>query len=252
MNHPQWPKCELDESLSARVRGREPWVDVWCFPLSASGNAPGDVPDKTQALFETYLSADERARAQAFYRESDQCAFVVAHAYKRLLLAAYLQTEPQALRFASTVTGKPFLIGRGLLSFNLSHSSHWGVLALGSQNLGVDVESPVRCRSSMEIAERFFAPVECAALTALPKAAQPAAFCRHWVAKEAILKAAGTGLVGGLSSFVVPASLSVSPVVVEWGDVAYQLAGQKLASDDVVAVAWQGESVLPRFMSCAL
>lgn len=248
MNHPLWPKCELDESLFARVCGCEPWVDVWCFPLTA----PDESPDKVQHLFETYLSTGERMRARAFYRESDQCAFIVAHAYKRLLLGAYLQIEPQALRFASTVIGKPFLVGRGLLSFNLSHSGHWGALALGSQDLGVDVESQARCQSSVEIAERFFAPTECAALMALPKVAQSAAFCQRWVAKEAILKAAGTGLVGGLSSFEVPALLSTSPVAVDWGDQMYQLAGQRLAPDDVVAVAWRGEAVLPKFMSFML
>ena len=72
--------------------------------------------------------------------------------------------------------------------------------ALGDAPLGVDVEGP---RCSIQMARRFFHPREVAFAEALPPAEQTEALCRLWVAKEAFLKAEGTGLHRPLSSFCV-------------------------------------------------
>lgn len=50
-------------------------------------------------------------------------------------------------------------------------------------------------------------PGEAAALAGLPEADASAAFFRLWTVKEAVLKAAGSGLAGGAKRVTVPAAL---------------------------------------------
>jgi 4'-phosphopantetheinyl transferase len=56
---------------------------------------------------------------------------------------------------------------------------------------------------ALQLAERFFAPREAAALRRLPAAAQLRAFFDCWTRKEAFVKALGLGLCFPLSRFAV-------------------------------------------------
>jgi len=78
--------------------------------------------------------------------------------------------------------------------FSLSHGGSWAVCAVGETPLGVDVELP---RCSIAVARRWFHPEEVAA------AEDPDSLCRLWTAKEAFVKALGTGFSTPLNSFVV-------------------------------------------------
>lgn len=94
--------------------------------------------------------------------------------------------------------GKAHVCGDGL-QFNVSHSG--GALALAvsrSQPLGIDLEHQRRPRRAIELAQRFFAPHEAAALQRLPESEQQAAFLRLWTRKEALVKAEGGGISGSL------------------------------------------------------
>lgn len=97
-------------------------------------------------------------------------------------------------RFAENPFGKPYLTEFPDLHVSLSHGGPWAVCAVSDRPVGVDVELP---RCSYAVAKRYFHPEE------LPQATDADRLCRLWTAKEAFVKALGTGLTTPLNSFRV-------------------------------------------------
>ena len=149
------------------------------------------------------LSADERARASHFRIFRARAAFVGARGTLRLLLGRYLEIPPQELRFCYNAQGKPFL-EEDALSFNLSHSQGLALYAFSHLGpVGIDLEHLRPEVASAQIARRFFAPQEVAALDLVEPERRTEAFFTCWTRKEAYLKARGEGLSLGLSIFAV-------------------------------------------------
>jgi 4'-phosphopantetheinyl transferase len=116
--------------------------------------------------------------------------------------------EPAAWRFVPAPGGRPRLdAAAGLpgLSFSLTHTRGLAACAVapGHLQVGLDAEHLDRPTPGEEIARAYFAPVEVAALLALPPAERAEAFFALWTAKEAYLKAIGTGLALPLDRFAV-------------------------------------------------
>ena len=172
-------------------------VDVWAFSLECRA---GDV-----GRWEAQLSDDERARSAKFRRPADRDAYICAHGVTRQLLSRYGDAPPQALRFARAAGGKPMLesnSGESPVHFNLTHSGGRALLAVSREGeVGVDLEAAREDVDTVSLADRFFCEVERAAIAAAPL--RGAAFFRHWVAKEAVLKACGMGLAFPLDAFAV-------------------------------------------------
>lgn len=171
-------------------------VDVWIADL-----LDDDWPvDELEAL----LAEDELIRAGRFHRASDRRDFVVGRGLLRRLLARYTGSENVAL--TTNRWQKPRVRSNGAagVEFNLSHAGGVIVLAFGQVGaLGVDVE-PIRDDlAHLELADRFFAPAERAALATLPADEVPVGFFNCWTRKEAIVKAHGMGLSLPLDSFEV-------------------------------------------------
>jgi 4'-phosphopantetheinyl transferase len=181
-------------------------VQVWGVSLTAS--------DQTLSLYQSTLSADERARADRFRFENLRHAFTISRGGLRLLLAGYLGGRPQELALNYGRRGKPELQPLSGLRFNVSHS---GLIALYAVTLdcevGLDVEQIRDLPDHDAIAARFFAPKETAELRSLDPRDRVAAFFRCWTRKEAYIKAVGDGLAIPLDQFQVtllpgvPASL---------------------------------------------
>ena len=150
------------------------------------------------------LDDDERARAARFVFDRHRSRFIAAHACLRLLLGQYIGQAPAALRFTAGARGKPRLLDEGTdVRFNLSHSGDRALIAVSvGIEVGVDIEQ-ARPEALLDLARRFFAPGEVAALEALPMAEQPGAFVRGWTRKEAFIKALGDGLSFPLDQFEV-------------------------------------------------
>lgn len=97
--------------------------------------------------------------------------------------------------------GKPFVTAAEFPHFNVSHGGDRVAFAFcRDQELGVDVErgSMRRSYSALELATRFFAADEAAAVANLGEAEGGRAFLHLWTCKEAVLKALGHGLSFGL------------------------------------------------------
>ena len=112
----------------------------------------------------------------------------------RDVLAAYLETSPEAIRIVDGAHGKPELAG-GELHFNLSHSGDVGLVAVAAEReVGVDVERIDSRRDVVALAERALGAEGADAVRAAPEADRSAVFHRAWARREAVAKCAGTGL----------------------------------------------------------
>jgi 4'-phosphopantetheinyl transferase len=153
------------------------------------------------------LNEDETSRAGRFYFPKHRDRFIVARGVLRLILGRYLEADPAQLRFSYSPYGKPSLRGKysaSELQFNLAHSHEAAVYAFTlRRQIGIDIEYMRADTSGDEIAERFFAATEVAALLALPPEQRTAAFFNCWTRKEAYIKARGEGLSFPLGDFAV-------------------------------------------------
>jgi 4'-phosphopantetheinyl transferase len=161
------------------------------------------------ALLNRYLellSVAELRQQRRFYFERDQHRYLVTRALVRTVLSKYAPISPDQWRFATNPYGRPEVANEDaharLLAFNLSHTS--GLIILGvtrNRAIGVDVENLHVQRAGLEVADRFFALSEVAALRALPLAQQERRFFEYWTLKESYIKAHGMGLSLPLNRF---------------------------------------------------
>jgi 4'-phosphopantetheinyl transferase len=189
------PRVSAGDPIACAPADRH--VEVWAFSLECRA---GDID-----RWEAQLSDDERARSAKFKRAADRNAYVCAHGVTRLVLSRYCDASPQRLRFARAAGGKPMLAsnpGESPVHFNLTHSGGRALLAVSrAGEVGVDLEAAREDVDTVSLADRFFCDAERVAIAAAPLRAE--AFFRHWVAKEAVLKACGTGLAFPLDAFAV-------------------------------------------------
>ncbi|MBL4767579.1 MAG: 4'-phosphopantetheinyl transferase superfamily protein [Rhodobacteraceae bacterium] len=170
-------------------------IDLWLWSL----DQPGLV-----SAFLTLLTVDERARAARFVRLGDSERFIVGRGKTREILSKYVGTPADTLSFSFGPQGKPALPDGP--AFNLSHSDGWAALVVAPNaakgvQLGVDIEAEREVEDG--VAARFFSASEYATLSALPALDWSGGFYRCWTRKEAVIKAAGSGLSTPLNSFDV-------------------------------------------------
>jgi 4'-phosphopantetheinyl transferase len=163
-------------------------IHVWL----ARTNVPATALDRAREVLEDA----ERARAASFRFEDDRARSIIARSTLRHLLGHYLARDPRAFRFVLGEHGKPALEG-GELEFNVSHSGERVAIAFTRREaVGIDIEHDRDRQHALEIANRFFAPAEAAEVER-----DVARFYPIWTAKEAVIKALGTGLAVDLRSF---------------------------------------------------
>ena len=199
---------------------RDPWLDLWFADLDQAPPLP-----RLQGL----LSPDEQQRVDRYRTQPLKHRFAASRALLRGILGHYLGLDPAVLAFDYGPQGKPSLqpcqrstprvapplrtspwltpaLDLNLdvnLDFNLSHCQGFALYGVSSQPLGVDLEVVRPLSNPVELAQRFFAAPEVATLAALNPGDQAMGFLRHWVCKEAFVKAIGTGLSHALDQVVV-------------------------------------------------
>lgn len=149
------------------------------------------------------LSFVEVESAKRFYRDTNRRAYVFAHAILRLLLAMRCDVDPKAIRFARGIYGKPILEYPSCgVHFNLSYGDGAFAIALSDIAVGMDIE---RLRGDIDvlaISRRYFVVDEQMFLEAATAEERLGRFFGLWTRKEALVKAAGTGL-DAMGSFSV-------------------------------------------------
>jgi len=194
---------------------------LWGPDFIAVWQSPTDLPPAAHERLAALLSPVERQRLARYRAPGKQREGTVARGLLRFLLGRLLQINPHQLNFPTGNHGKPSLAGTWrncTVDFNISHTHNKVLIAIAAnRQIGVDVEYIRPQLAFAELAQRFFAPVEYAAIMRQPPDAQRAAFFACWTRKEAILKASGLGIAGGLTSFEVsvlplapPATISIA------------------------------------------
>jgi 4'-phosphopantetheinyl transferase len=196
-------------------------VHVWCaYPEALAAETP-------YAAAQALLTGDEVERLERVVSAQDRRIFLATRALVRRVLSRYESVAPEDWRFAITDHGRPEIRSDGnpSLRFNLSNTHGLVVCAVfRGGEIGVDVELVDRTFAHLELAERYFAPTEVAALRALLPHAQPRRFCEYWTLKESYLKARGLGLVLPLDRFLFvlqpghPPRFDVDPALDDCGD----------------------------------
>ncbi|MEP6657397.1 MAG: 4'-phosphopantetheinyl transferase superfamily protein [Betaproteobacteria bacterium] len=173
-------------------------VHLYAFGLQADADA--------LRTWSANLASDEAARAARFVHAVHRDRYIVAHGVLRDLLSRHCGQKPHEIVFGTGVHGKPHLVHPGgtRLHFNLAHADDRALIAItGGASVGVDLERERTDADLLDVARRYFHGEEWTTLCRTPAAHFAAVFCAHWVAKEAVLKGAGTGLACPLDRFGV-------------------------------------------------
>lgn len=155
--------------------------------------------------YEALMTPEERQRRDRFVFEKGRREYLLTRALVRTTLSRYAEVPAGDWRFIAAKHGKPEIAsppGFEWLRFNLSHSGGLVTCAVcRDRDVGVDVEDTERSSATQDIATRFFASTEVAALSALPNVAQRQRFFIYWTLKESYIKARGLGLALPLKKF---------------------------------------------------
>ena len=205
---PGW--TSLPELLLLRIR----------FPLP---------PEKLNEFYEA-CSAPRRELAAAYRQPEDRV---------RCLAAGWLLEHAlpgSRLLEARDEKGKPYLQGLPGTSISLTHSEAWVACAVHDQPVGVDIERPRAADAGL--AGTFMSPLELEQYAACPQADRLDYFSRLWTAKEAYLKAVGTGFSrppGAVTLKIYGAELNTRP----GGDGPWGFHGSVLEDGSRLALCWR-------------
>lgn len=144
------------------------------------------------------LSPDERSRAGRFVREDDRRRFVIGRHLIRTTLAPICGCAAPDVPIAIDAHGRPHVVDAP--SFSLTHAGPHVALAIASGQdaapgmmIGIDIEAVRDDIDPLALASHVFARAELEALQDAPD--RVTMFFRLWTLKEAVLKAAGRGLL---------------------------------------------------------
>lgn len=172
--------------------------------------------DRDATVVAPWLSEAERARRDRIVHPRALAEFLAGRRLVRELVGGLLDVAPAAVQIVENQYGAlaldPEAHGRRW-RFNISHTDGLVALAVADAPIGVDVENVRRKGRTVELADRFFAPSEAAALRALPEPLQRDRFFDLWTLKEAYIKARGMGLAIPLDAFAFtlePGSIQIS------------------------------------------
>ncbi len=142
----------------------------------------------------TLLSPAERVRAASFVFPVHAARWTACRAALRRILGKIIQLPPAEVPLRISPLGKPVLAPPfDHLHFSLSHCDNLALLAMCTDGpLGVDIEPSHRSAEMPDCETSFCHPSEIADLPAAPHF-RGQRLLELWVAKEATLKALGTG-----------------------------------------------------------
>ena len=148
------------------------------------------------------LQPQRRKQLFSFRLESDQKRCAAAG----LLLWKHIYNKhPERFIVSYNASGKPSVANAPF--FNLSHSNDFVMLAVSDTPVGCDIEK----LHKTVLSHHVFHPNELDALSSLPSGdMQNHEFLRLWTAKEAFLKAIGTGIDAKASSYDFSKSNTIS------------------------------------------
>jgi phosphopantetheinyl transferase len=191
-------------------------IDVYQIPLQ--------LEDQQLQRLRPWLLPTELAKADRFVVDSPRQQFVGCRVALRCLLAHRLDCTPHQVAISYSTLGKPELAappgeqkcglrseayseGRAMLYFNVSHSGTWGLVAIASEPVGIDLEAIHPRIHVRSLVSTLLSPAERSAWREIRPAEQLQQIVRLWVCKEALLKAMGLGIAECLQMVNFPLPL---------------------------------------------
>ncbi|HMW57792.1 MAG TPA: 4'-phosphopantetheinyl transferase superfamily protein [Accumulibacter sp.] len=176
----------LDKTPVPRLSGDD--LHLWLLPFPIGHEA-------LRQTIERLPDAGERASAARRVFAADRLRQMHARGLLRYLLGHYLARDPQGLDFITNDYGKPALSTADRLQFNVSHCQDHILIGLTRRvPVGVDLERIRPLPNWYALAAHCCSAQELNWLAGRPANDQERDFFRLWTAKEAVLKALGTGL----------------------------------------------------------
>ncbi len=196
--------CVLEAGCD-KVAEMAPVISLWQPPLQKPVLEAGElhlwrfklntVPRVLENL-KAPLNNEEVLRAARLLDPRKENQFIRARTCLRQILEFYLESPAARIKFQYDMQGKPSLADDHLssLSFNLSHSGEWGILAIiKGYPVGVDIELIETALDYAQLTGHYFDPWETQILSQYPSEKRRRGFYRLWTRKEAVLKMLGTG-----------------------------------------------------------
>ena len=142
------------------------------------------------------LSDEEISRAAAFRFPADARRWACFRGATRKILSTRTRTTPHQVPIVLTDHGKPVLAHPfDHLHFSLSHCNDLGLLAISTVGpIGIDVEPRIRASELLDCESTFCHPDEIGKLP-IKHISRCRELMNIWIAKEALLKALGTGFI---------------------------------------------------------
>lgn len=148
------------------------------------------------------LNDDELKRADRFAFEKDRNQFITAHGALREIIAKYSGINASKIQFKRTLSRKPFIsFPQTNLQFNISHSGNKILVGISEEEIGVDIEIMKDQFEFGELSKAYFSEKEQNKINASIN--PQATFLKFWTCKEALLKAAGTGISEEIKNIIV-------------------------------------------------
>jgi 4'-phosphopantetheinyl transferase len=151
------------------------------------------------------LSEEERARLERLVNPAKRAQLSAGLTERRQLLSVLIGCTGRDIEIGHDASGKPCLPLNPDIMISFSDSEGWNALALSRTGpVGIDIER-IRPLSWEPMLPMMAGQDEARLIRdTIAGPDDPGAFFRCWTAKEAILKAAGTGLKGGAPRVRLP------------------------------------------------
>lgn len=150
------------------------------------------IPELTQKDFDALLpivspDKQERIKQFHFFRDARNC--LLGEILARVEICHFTDLSMKQIDFSVNKYGKPFVIGKPSIQFNISHAGHYIACAISDEPVGVDIE--LIKTADMQIAKRFFTADE---TSYIMDGQQNTRFYEVWTKKESRIKWEGKGL----------------------------------------------------------
>jgi 4'-phosphopantetheinyl transferase len=175
-----WQNSEGAKSIGENA------IHIWAINLAQS--------EISNQKLRTFLSKEERLKANSFYQKRDKDHYVVGRAMLKILLSQYAARLISQIEIKKAEDGKPY-IEDSILRFNKTSSGHFGLIALSPENeLGIDIEQTNELADLSALTANVFSEEERERHDSLTLSQRKDFFYTVWTQKEALLKAMGIGL----------------------------------------------------------
>ncbi|MFS1513880.1 4'-phosphopantetheinyl transferase family protein [Chengkuizengella sp. SCS-71B] len=147
------------------------------------------------------LPKEKQVRLNKFRNKMDADRSLLGEILIRTEIMNVTNVKNLEIVFQKNSYGKPILLNKPQLHYNITHSGNWVACAIDCSTIGIDVEkiSPI----DYTIADRFFSKQEIMDLTKKEEPEKLKYFFDLWTLKESYIKADGRGLSIPLDSFSI-------------------------------------------------